>query len=156
MRKIIIADTSCLILLHKIGEFDLLRKLFGEILVTSTIRIEYGQELPAWIVVRDPKNQTSQDIIAASVDKGEASAIALALEENEPLLILDDKKARRLASSLNLKHTGTLAVLIDAKLSGHLASIKPVIGKVRGTNFYISDVLEQKILILSGEMQDNT
>ncbi|HVV53723.1 MAG TPA: DUF3368 domain-containing protein [Mucilaginibacter sp.] len=151
MRKIIIADTSCLILLHKIGEFDLLRKLYGEILVTSEIRNEFGQELPPWIIVRDPTDQTSLNIISTSVDKGEASAIALALEEHSPLLVLDDKKARRLASSLNLNHTGTLGILIDAKLSGHLESVKPVIKKIRNTNFHISDHLERKILILSGE-----
>jgi predicted nucleic acid-binding protein len=152
MQKIIIADTSCLILLRKIDEFDLLRKLFGEILITSEIRKEFGQDLPAWIILKDPKNHTSQDIITASVDKGEASAIALALEEENPLLILDDKKARRLASSLNLNHTGTLGILIDAKLSGHMKSIKPIIKKVRNTNFHISDDLERKILILSGEI----
>lgn len=153
MRKIIIADTSCLILLHKIGEFDLLKKLYGEILVTSEIRNEFGQELPSWIIVRDPTDQTSLNIISTSVDKGEASAIALALalEEQSPLLVLDDKKARRLASSLNLNHTGTLGILIDAKLSGHLESVMPVIKKIRNTNFHISDHLERKILILSGE-----
>jgi predicted nucleic acid-binding protein len=152
MQEIIIADTSCLILLHKIREFDLLQKLYGEILITSEIKREFGADLPEWVIIKDPSNQTSQNIIVASVDKGEASAIALALEEANPLLILDDKKARRLATSLNLKYTGTLGILIDAKLSGHLQSILPVIEKIRKTDFHISDQLEQKILTLSGEI----
>lgn len=151
MQKIIIADTSCLILLHKIREFDLLKKLFGQIIITSEIKKEYGLDLPEWVIIKDASNQNYQNIIETSVDKGEASAIALALEEDEPLLILDDWKARKMASGLNLKYTGTLGILTEAKLSGHLNSIKPVINKIRKTNFYISDHLEQKILKITGE-----
>lgn len=133
MQKVIIADTSCLILLHKVGEFDLLRALFKEITITSDIQNEFGLHLPDWVVIKDPVNQTQQSIINVTVDKGEASAIALALEEDDPLLILDDLKARRLASNLSLKHTGTLGILADAKLSGHLNKIKPVLDKIKET-----------------------
>jgi predicted nucleic acid-binding protein len=152
MQKIIIADTSCLILLHKIAEFDVLKKLFGEIYITSEISNEFGQSLPSWVIIKNPSNQTALEIINVTVDKGEASAIALALEEDDiSLLILDDSKARRLAKSLGLKHTGTLGILIDAKLGGHFQSIKPIIEKVRKTNFFISEELEKRILLLSGE-----
>lgn len=152
MQKVIIVDTSCLILLHKINEFDLLRKLFKQIIITSDIKTEFGLDLPEWVIIKNASNKQYQNIIEASVDKGEASAIALALEETEPLLVLDDLKARKLASSLNLKYTGTLGILTDAKLSGHLQTIKPVIAKIKGTNFYISDNLEQKILLITGEL----
>lgn len=93
----------------------------------------------------------SQNIIRASVDAGEASAIALALEESNPLLILDDLKARKLAANLNLNFTCTLGILVDAKLSGHLSSIRPVITKIKTTNFHLPRELEQKILHASGE-----
>ena len=151
MQEIIIADTSCLILLHKIQEFGLLQKLFGYITVTSEIEKEFGLELPDWVTVKNASNQNYQNIIRASVDIGEASAIALALEESNPLLILDDLKARKLAANLNLNYTGTLGILVDAKLSGYLLSIKPVIAKIRTTNFHLPDELEQKILRASGE-----
>lgn len=48
MHKIIIADTSCLIVLVKINELDVLRKLFGEIVVTPEIASEFMHELPEW------------------------------------------------------------------------------------------------------------
>jgi predicted nucleic acid-binding protein len=152
MQKIIIADTSCLILLHKIDEFDLLHKLFGEILITSEIKSEFGSSLPDWVIIKDPLNQTSQNIVAASLDKGEASAIALALEEKDPLLILDDLKARRMASGLGLNYTGTLGVLADAQQSGFLKSIKPIIDRIRETNFHLSDELVKKVLTATGEL----
>ena len=151
MKEIIIADTSCLILLYKIQTFDLLQKLFGRIIVTSEIQREFGRDLPEWVIVKNASNQNYQNIIKTSVDIGEASAIALALEESNALLILDDLKARKLAASLNLQYTGTLGVLVEAKLSGHLASIKPVIAKIKLTNFHLPDELEQKILRAAGE-----
>ena len=151
MQEIIIADTSCLILLHKIQEFDLLRKLFNHITITSEIEKEFGQVLPEWVIVKNASNKNYQNIIRASVDIGEASAIALALEESNPLLILDDLKARKLASNLHLHYTGTLVVLVDAKLSGYLASIKPVITKIKSTNFHLPEELEQRILRAAGE-----
>jgi predicted nucleic acid-binding protein len=147
MQKIIIADTSCLIVLNKIDEFDILQKLFGEILITSEIKNEFGSPLPDWVVVKDPLNQLSQNVISASLDKGEASAIALALEEKDPLLILDDLKARRMASGLGLNYTGTLGVLGDAQQSGFLKSIKPIIDKIKKTNFHLSDELVKQILM---------
>ena len=153
MQEIIIADTSCLILLYKIQEFDLLRKLYKQITITSDIQQEFGQNLPEWVIIKDAANQNYRNIITSFVDKGEASAIALALEETNPLLILDDLKARRLALSLNLKYTGTFGVLVDAKLSGHIKSIIPVIAKIKQTNFHITDDLEQRILVSAGERQ---
>lgn len=56
------------------------------------------------------------------IGKGEASAIALALETADNVLILDDWKARRLAERLGLSVTGTLGVLIKAKNTGIIPS----------------------------------
>lgn len=46
MHKAIISDTSCLILLEKIGELELLRKLFGVIITTQEVASEFGLPLP--------------------------------------------------------------------------------------------------------------
>lgn len=55
MQKIIIADTSCLIVLDKIGYLDLLNKIFGEIVITQQVREEYGKILPSWVLIEEPK-----------------------------------------------------------------------------------------------------
>src|ERR1035441_659004 len=110
MQRTIISDTSCLILLDKIGELDILSKLFGEVIITSEIAKEYKQTLPFWIIIMDPKNINYQNILLVTVDIGEASAIALAIESEDCLLILDDLKARRLASDLGLHITGTIGI----------------------------------------------
>ena len=102
MQKIIISDTSCFILLEKIEEITLLQKLFGEIVVTSVIENEFGKPLPEWIKVSNAKDKNYQNILESSVDKGEASALALAIEQSDCLLILDDLKVRKLAKELKL------------------------------------------------------
>lgn len=88
MQKAIISDTSCLILLDKIGELEILNKLFGTVLTTAEVANEFGGTLPSWIELKQPKDKNYLSIIEASDDIGEASAIALALEMDNCLLIL--------------------------------------------------------------------
>lgn len=86
------------------------------------------------------------------VDKGEASAIALALEITDSVLILDDWKARQLAEQLGLLVSGTLGVIIGAKNAGLIPSIKPYLEKIKETNFRISEELEQVALKSADEV----
>ena len=86
------------------------------------------------------------------VDKGEASAIALCLEKKNPLLIIDDYEGRRLAKNLGLNITGTLGLLIEAKKSGHISSLKSIIDDIKiNTKFRIKDEMIQSALRLVGE-----
>jgi len=151
MQEVIIADTSCLILLDKIDELSILQKLFNQVTITSIIAQEFTKPLPEWVRVEDAANEISLNVLKATVDAGEASALALALERPS-LLILDDVKARKFAGQLNLKYTGTVGILIQAKLKGHYLSIRPIISKIRNTNFYLTRELEQKMLKVTGEL----
>lgn len=95
MQKIIVSDTSCLILLKKINRLDLLHKLFGQITITKIIADEFGNDLPKYIRIENPENTIYQKILESFVDPGEASALALALEKKDCLLIIDDNKGRK-------------------------------------------------------------
>ena len=151
MHKAIISDTSCLILLDKIGELEILNKLFGTIITTTEIASEFGQPLPSWVVIKQPADKNYQSIIETSVDKGEASAIALAIELDDCLLIIDDLKGRKFASQIGLTIIGTIGVIVDAKLAGIVTAVKPILAKIKSTNFRITEQLEVIILKKSGE-----
>ena len=151
MHKTIISDTSCLILLDKIGELEILNKLFGTIITTSEVADEFGLPLPSWFQIRQPTDKNYQTIIEASVDKGEASAIALAIELDDCLLIIDDLKARKFANQLGLTIIGTIGIIVDAKLAGIITSVKPILFKIKETNFRISEQLEKLIITKAGE-----
>jgi predicted nucleic acid-binding protein len=151
MHRTIISDTSCLILLDKIGELSILNKLFGNITTTSEVAEEFGQPLPHWFEIKEPSDKNYQAIIEASVDKGEASAIALAIELDDCLLIIDDLKGRKFAHQLGLTIIGSIGVIVDAKLAGIIPSVKPILSKIKSTNFRITEQLELLILKRAGE-----
>lgn len=151
MQKAIVSDTSCLILLEKIGELELLHKVFGDILITQDVADEYGSTLPDWISIQNPTDRKYQKILETSVDKGEASAIALAIELADCLLIIDDLKGRNLAETLGIKITGTFGLILEAKLSGKIDSVKAILEKIKQTDFHFSKEIEKKILDKASE-----
>ena len=77
--------------------------------------------------------------------------MALALEIENSLLIIDDYKARKLAKNLNINYTGTIGIIILAKQKGIINSIKPILEKIKETNFRISAELELLALIEAKE-----
>jgi predicted nucleic acid-binding protein len=151
MCKTIISDTSCFIVLSKTGQLDLLHKLFGSILTTPEIAEEFGEELPNWVEIVAVKDEYKHRLFETQIDKGEASAMALALETKNALLIIDDYKARKLAHTLNLHYTGTIGIIILAKQKGIIESIKPALAKIKNTNFRISADLELHALMQANE-----
>lgn len=80
MHKIIISDTSCFIILTNIGELDLLQKIYGQITTTIEIATEFGETLPEWVEIITVKDKSKQLLLEMQIDKGESSAIALAME----------------------------------------------------------------------------
>jgi len=146
MLKTIISDTSCFIILSKIEELDLLKRVYGQITTTPDIVEEFGEALPEWVLIESVSDSSKQRILELQIDKGEASAIALAMEIPQSTLILDDFKARKIAQQLGISFTGTLGVIIKAKLNGIIPSIKPYLEKMKATNFRISEALELEAL----------
>jgi predicted nucleic acid-binding protein len=146
MPKIIISDTSCFIILQNIGELDLLHKVYGQIVTTVDIAFEYGESLPEWVEIVVVKDKYRQQLLEMQIDKGESSAIALALETPNSSIILDDYKARKIAERLGIPFTGTIGVIIKAKLTGLIPSIKPLLAKIKQTNFRITDDIEFQAL----------
>lgn len=139
MPGIIVSDTSCLILLNKLGRIDLLQSLFNKITITDIIADEFGKELPDFIEIRNPQEKNYQRILETFLDPGEASAFALAIEVNNCLLIIDDLKARREAKQLKLSFTGTIGILIVAIEKGYIENVSELIDDIKRTNFRISE-----------------
>jgi predicted nucleic acid-binding protein len=142
MHKVIIADTSCFIILHKIGELELLFKVYGRISTTLEVALEFGDQLPDWVSIEKVTDKQKQSLLELLIDPGEASALALALERTNSLVILDDYKARKTAEKLGIHFTGTIGVIVKAKLQGVIPSIKPILEKMKQTNFRISPDIE--------------
>lgn len=150
--EIIIADTSCLILLQKIAELDLIKSLSKTVYITQTIQEEFGKPLPSWIRVAIPKNKNYQAILEMELDPGEASAIALSLESPKSILIIDDLKGRKVADKLGIHYSGTFGLILKAKQEGIVKTIRPILSKIAQTDFRFSQSLLDTILKEADEL----
>jgi predicted nucleic acid-binding protein len=151
MHRIVISDTSTLILFHKIDAVNLLEKVYEELITTPEIAEEFGEELPDWIKIQSVSDKKYQKFLETQIDYGEASAIALAAEFEDVTLLLDDLKARKLATKLSFKVTGALGVIHKAKQMSIIPKIKPLINKLLTTDFRIADNIIEEILKLNNE-----
>lgn len=151
MHKTVISDTSILILFHKINEFNLLQKVYENLITTPEIAEEFGDTLPNWIQIKSVTDKKYQALLETQIDSGEASAIALATELDDTLLLIDDLKARKLAIKLNLRITGALGIIHKAKQLSIIDKVKPIIDKILQTDFRISENIIDEILRLNNE-----
>lgn len=81
------------------------------------------------------------------LDAGEAEAIALAIEQNADLLLMDERIGRAAAQHFDLPVIGLIGILIAAKQKKLLPEIKSNLDRLRRqAGFYISETLYQRIL----------
>jgi uncharacterized protein len=105
-----------------------------------------------WIMSRDVGNPNLATALQGKLDHGEAEAIALALELQADLLLMDERLGRIEAARFGLRFIGTLGVLIEAKARGHLQEIKPVLDELRtNAGFRMSEALRARVLQEAGE-----
>ena len=150
MQNVIVSDTSCLILYNKIGELELLHKLFGRIVITETVAKEFKRPVPRWIEIINPTTNLHIGLLGF-LDAGEATSISLAKELKEVLLIIDESKGRKVAKELGITISGSLGVLLAAKNKGIISSVKPIIQKISETDFRLSEELIRRVLQFAKE-----
>ncbi len=160
---IVVSDTSPIANLAVVGQLDLLRQLYGQVIIPPAVLAEIKRigpehsavraiETAAWITTQPVVNQTAVASLKLELDEGEAEAIALALELSADLLLVDERKGRMIATRLGLKFIGLLGVLVAAKQGGWLAQVKPVVDDLRHkAGFWISDELYTEVIRFANE-----
>jgi len=157
----VIVDTSPLQYLHQLGLLDLLPDLYGEILIPESVVREIaagralGVALPElntlpWIKVRRVAGLAVLPLVS-DLGAGEREVLALALEADQPLVVLDDALARRVAGRLDLALTGTLGLLLKAKQAGRIARLEPLLDRLEALNFRLDPDTRLSVLRLAGE-----
>ena len=161
MPELVISNTSPLFYLYQLGHLELLRKLYRRIVVPKAVVDELkagrvqGEEVPYiidydWIEVRSVHVPKLIRLIT-DLGAGEAQVLALALEEPNSLVILDDYLAREVAGLQNLRVTGTAGVILKAKQEGHIPAVAPLLDKLSQLDFRLSDAVKARILKLAQE-----
>jgi len=160
---IVVSNTSPLTNLAAIGRLDLLSQLYGQLHIAEGVWGELnagGQAWPGanevaeanWISRHPVGNDDLVLALSRDLDRGEAESIALAIELNADLLILDEREGRRLAKRFDLRVIGVLGVLLEAKAAGMIESVQPLVKALCDkAGFYVGDAVYQLILELAGE-----
>ena len=159
--RLIVSNTTPIINLAEIGRLDVLEGLFGKVVVPPAVVDELlakrelfpraGEAAASFEVVK-PTDRLLVRGFQSVVHAGEAECLAVAMENPGSLLILDDLQARALASANNLPFTGTLGLLVEAKVRGLVDEVAPLIDELRvSARFWISSGLEAQILNDVGE-----
>jgi hypothetical protein len=148
--------------LLRIGQLPLLGLLFGRVLVPQQVvdELDRGQHvLGAW---RDAAGAEALTVVApldgpflrqllVQLDGGEAAAIALAVERQASLLLIDEIDGRRVARHHGLRLTGTLGILLDGKRAGHLSEVLPWLDALDRVGFHVAAALRRRVLDAAGE-----
>lgn len=157
IKNIAVVNTSPIIYLSSINQLSLLRKLFKEVYMPEAVKREVlsggendfgAKEIKTkkWIKTRKIKNKLAKEYLLTEIDDGEAEVIILAEELKAGAIIMDDKLGRRIAKLRGIKVTGTLRILVAAKGKGLITEIKPLIERIKGIGFWISDDVYKAIL----------
>ncbi|MCB0031717.1 MAG: DUF3368 domain-containing protein, partial [Anaerolineales bacterium] len=160
---IVVSNTSPLTNMAAIGLFPLLQKLFTRIAIAEGVWGElnaFGQAWPGsievsaadWIERRSPQNEQMVIALRRDLDIGEAETIALALELDADLVLLDERDGRYAAQRMGLQVMGVLGILIAAKRDGHIVDLTSHLDALRQqAGFYLDDGTYRKVLTLAGE-----
>ncbi len=158
IQKVIISNTTPLINFACIRRLDILTKLFSEIYIPNAVREELQskvQKFPAisqvlksdWIKILEIKNTQLVNSLRIDLHLGEAEAIVLAIENPNSFLLLDELAGRGIARFQNLKFTGTIGSLLEAKKENIISEIKPLLDSIQtNANFWISEALYNQVL----------
>ncbi|MBM3817976.1 MAG: DUF3368 domain-containing protein [Acidimicrobiia bacterium] len=148
---IVVADSGPLHYLILLELADLLRRLYGEVVVPEAVARELAVALaprpvrdwmsrpPDWLRVV-PVERARVEEITDELDPGERAAIALAAAMRADLLLIDEAGGRAEAKRRNLRVTGTLGVLRAAAELG-VVNVPDVIARLKATSFYTDDAL---------------
>ncbi len=143
--KLVIADSGPIFSLLIIGRLDLLLKLFEEIRIPRAVweEITRDETKDFYNQIIDFFHDKIQDInsfndLSFIMDYGESESVILYNELQADFLLIDDKKARKIAENFNINCIGTIGLLSVSKEKGFISKLKPIFEILLSNNRYYS------------------
>ena len=104
-----------------------------------------------WIHPLSIEDMDLKKALKLTLDDGEAAAIVLALEQKADIVLMDDYDGRAVAKEYDLMVTGTIGILLKAKLEGKIPSLRHDLDVLRESGFWLGEELYLKILEQANE-----
>ena len=152
----IVSDSGPIIAFSRIGRLDILKSLFGQIVVPMGVYEELvtkGKGRPGsaevsrstWIQRREVRNRENIEEFSTSLHRGEREAIVLAHEIGVPLLI-DERRGRRTAAAMGVVVIGSLTILAEAHREGIIKDTASLIHDMLDSGYWIDPEIVEVFL----------
>jgi predicted nucleic acid-binding protein len=159
---VVVSDASPIRALHFLGLLPILGELYGYVVVPTAVEEELlsprtqfdSVDLSEYDFIRihTPSDQRQVKAFLQTLHRGESEALALALELQADLLLIDELAGRKIARDNGVRPLGTLGVLLEAKSKGLVPKVGPLMDRLIGElGFFVAAALRQQILELAGE-----
>lgn len=160
----IISNSTPLIAFARIGQLVLLRNIVEKMIIPQAVADEISEYAQAkrgginlshedWITVQSVQSEQQVRLLLPTLDRGEAEVVALALERQARLVLIDELTGRKVAESLNLNVSGSVGILIRAKQMGEIPSVKPLLDEMKRQGIYFSHRFIDAVLRTVGEIE---
>lgn len=160
MNKFVIADAGPLIAFARLHQISLLPQLFGRVLVTDIVFRECAgrSDFPESTLIQEAVTRKQLELCTApdfsafaqKIDAGEASAFVVAIDFGCGVL-MDDKADRKMATNAAVPVIGTVGALVLAKHKGLVPLVKPPVGKLAASGYFLSEEIIAAALAAAGE-----
>lgn len=156
----VVCNTGPLIALSRVNLGHLLSKVFSRVLTTQAVVAELtakdagdSEEVRQTLKhVEIVQTSAPDPLLVTELDAGEASVIQAARDLGITGVLIDERRARRIAAeAYHLEVRGTCAVLLKAKREGMLSNIRPVLENLVSNGYFIGPQLMSECLRQAGE-----
>jgi hypothetical protein len=159
---VVVSDTSPIRALALLGRLELLADLFGAVLIPPAVAEElehppaeltvvHTRSLP-FVTIRAPADSARVGALQAELDRGEAEAISLALEEGVVTILLDEPIGRAAARRMGLTPIGVLGILVRSKQRGRVDAVRPLLDRlVNEGRFFVAPEVRAEAFRQAGE-----
>jgi len=158
----VVCNAGPLIALAGIGSLGLLRDLFGSVLVAGEVKAEVeaggGTAAGADMFSTMPWLQATRispridPWLTSVLDQGEAATISLAVHVSASLVLMDERKGRKIARQVyGIAVIGTGRLLVEAKRAALIGNVRPAINQMRANGYWLADNIVAEILQQAGE-----
>lgn len=161
----VVSNASPVIIFARSGLLPLIEGLFGEILVSAEVYQEMtAPTKPGIEAIRKAKSIKKLEVKdpnrflaskAYGVSTADTTVIALAKEHGATLVLIDDKRLRRLAKETGLPVVGSGGILLKAKEEGLITEVKSALDLLIKHGARIGEPLYRRILTLASEETEN-
>lgn len=161
-RATLVCDAGPLIALALIDRLELLQDLFHKVVVPLPVfseivhsgagKVGASEVRSATWLVRAPVPEPQDRLLSTELGSGEAAVIGLALQTPGCRVLIDERRARRIAEqAFDLPVLGSAGVLVKARRQGLLPEVRPLLESMVAQGYFLSSRLVERACQEVGE-----